>query len=142
MAVVALTVGGSVPGRAMVAAHSGALAGADGAWEALFDAYGVIRVSDLDETGRHPGAVRLPAAGRSRAGSGIATVHDSGAERALVVDMADAVGVPFAPSAPATVERLERLIGSGLVAGNPLDVWGTGADTEQLFAGLPVGHGR
>ena len=47
--VVALTVGGSKPGRAMVAAHSGALAGDDGAWEALFDAYGVIRVWDLDE---------------------------------------------------------------------------------------------
>ena len=47
--VVALTVGGSPTGRAMVAAHSGALAGDDGAWEALFDAYGVLRVRDLDE---------------------------------------------------------------------------------------------
>ena len=47
--VVALTVGTSGPGAAMVAAHSGALAGADGAWEALFDAYGVLRVRDLDE---------------------------------------------------------------------------------------------
>ena len=44
VAVVALTVGASAGGRAMVAAHSGALAGADGAWEALFHAYGVIRV--------------------------------------------------------------------------------------------------
>ncbi len=134
VAVVALTVGGSVSGRAMVAAHSGALAGADGAWEALFDAYGVIRVSDLDEL---TDTLELFASGRrvDPGGSGIAAVHDSGAERALVVDMADALRLPFAPLAPPTVERLERLIGSGLVAGNPLDVWSTGADTEQLFAG-------
>ncbi|MGA2211338.1 MAG: CoA-binding protein, partial [Acidimicrobiales bacterium] len=40
--VVALTVGGSPGGRAMVAAHSGALAGDDAAWEALCDAHGVL----------------------------------------------------------------------------------------------------
>jgi acyl-CoA synthetase (NDP forming) len=132
--VVAVTVGNSVSGRAMVAAHSGALAGADGAWEALFDAYGVVRVSDLDELAD---TLELFAAGRRAGpgGAGIATVHDSGAERALVVDVADSLHVPFAPMAPATVRRLERLLDPGLVAGNPLDVWGTGADTEQLFAG-------
>ena len=134
VAVVALTVGSSAAGRAMVAAHSGALAGADGAWEALFAAYGVVRVSDLDEL---TDTLELFAAGRrvGPGGSGIATVHDSGAERALVVDVADSLGVPFAPLAAATVRRLEGLLDPGLVAGNPLDVWGTGADTEQLFTG-------
>jgi acetate---CoA ligase (ADP-forming) len=133
VAVVALTVGGSTAGRNLVAAHSGALAGADGAWEALFDAYGVIRVADLDEmadtlelfAGRR-------AAGRGR---GIATVHDSGAERALVADVAQAVGVPFAPISASTQARLATLLDPGLIAANPLDVWGTGADTEGLFAG-------
>ena len=37
IAVVALTVGESATGREMVTAHSGALAGGDGAWEALFE---------------------------------------------------------------------------------------------------------
>ena len=68
--VVLLTVGGSAPGRAMVAAHSGALAAADGGWEALARAYGVHRVRDLPEladtlelfaAGRRPPA---PPAGR------------------------------------------------------------------------------
>ena len=103
VAVVALTVGASRAGRAMVAAHSGALAGADGAWEALFDAYGVVRVHDLDELGD---TVELFAAGRRAApagpGAGIATVHDSGAERALVVDVAEALEVPFAVIGDAT----------------------------------------
>ena len=65
--VVALTVGGSEAGRAMVAAHSGTLAGADGAWEALFDAYGVVRVRDLDEL---TDTIELFAAGRSAAAGG------------------------------------------------------------------------
>ena len=40
--VVMLAVGGSPAGRAMVAAHSGALAGDDAAWEALCEATGVV----------------------------------------------------------------------------------------------------
>ncbi len=132
--VVALTVGGSEAGRAMVAAHSGTLAGADGAWEALFDAYGVVRVRDLDEL---TDTIELFAAGRSAAagGRGIATVHDSGAERALVADLAEAVGVPFAPLDDATKQRLGALLDPGLIPDNPLDVWGTGAATEDLFGG-------
>jgi predicted RNA-binding Zn ribbon-like protein/succinyl-CoA synthetase alpha subunit len=47
--VVTLKVGRSRAGGAMVAAHSGALAGEDGAYQALFDAYGVARVDTLDE---------------------------------------------------------------------------------------------
>jgi len=118
----------------MVAAHSGTLAGADGAWEALFDAYGVVRVGDLDEL---TDTLELFAAGRRVApgGRGIATVHDSGAERALVADLAESVGVPFAPLGDDTGHRLRALLDPGLIPGNPLDVWGTGADTEQLFGG-------
>ncbi len=131
--VVALTVGSSGPGAAMVAAHSGALAGADGAWEALFDAYGVLRVRDLDELAD---TLELFAAGRrAPSGStGIATVHDSGAERAMVVDLADELGTPYAALGGPTLDRLSGLLDPGLVPGNPLDVWGTGAETRTLFA--------
>src|SRR6478672_2758807 len=47
--VAALTVGVSSRGPALVGAHSGALAGSDAAWEALFAAYGVHRCDDLGE---------------------------------------------------------------------------------------------
>ena len=47
--VVMLTAGRSAGGRALVSAHSGALATADGGWEALAAAYGVHRVADLAE---------------------------------------------------------------------------------------------
>ncbi len=133
VAVVALTVGGSTTGRTLVAAHSGALAGDDGAWEALFEAYGVIRVADLDEMADTLELLAgRPAPGGGR---GIATVHDSGAERALVADVAESVGVPFATIGASTRARLAALLDPGLTAANPLDVWGTGADTDGVFAG-------
>jgi acetate---CoA ligase (ADP-forming) len=131
IAVVALKVGRSGRSQELVAAHSGALAGQDAAYDALFDAYQVLRVGDLDEM---CDTVELLAAGR-RAGAGaLAAVHDSGAERALVVDVAEEVGTVFAELDPSTLATLDGLLDAGLEATNPLDVWGTGSDTRTLFA--------
>ncbi|MFZ0664670.1 MAG: acetate--CoA ligase family protein, partial [Acidimicrobiales bacterium] len=133
--VVALTVGASERGRAMVEAHSGALAGSDAGWEALFDACGVIRVRDIDEmadtleifsVSRRPGP-------KPPGGGGIATVHDSGAERALMVDVAAELSVRFAPICAETEADLEGILDSGLEPGNPLDLWGRGADIADTF---------
>jgi len=135
--VVLLSVGLSHAGKNLVSAHSGALAAADGAWEALAGAYGVHRVRDLAELSDtlELFAVGQDGAGRRAAhGTGIATVHDSGLERAHVADLAAELGVPFAPVGRATTDRLARAIDPGLEPGNPLDVWGTGRDTEPLFA--------
>ena len=136
--VVLLSVGLSPAGANLVSAHSGALAAGDGAWEALAGAYGLHRVGDLAEladtlelfsVGQH-GAGR-----RCRRGTkGIATVHDSGLERAHVADLAAELNVPFAPLSPATARRLANTIDPGHQPGNPLDVWATGRDTEPLFA--------
>ena len=137
--VVLLTVGSSASGRAMVAAHSGALAADDGGWEAL--ARRLRRAP-----GRRPGRAEptpwscspsaagcAPAAGPARR-PGIATVHDSGLERAHTVDLADELGVPFAAISETTMARLADMLDPGLLPANPLDVWGTGADTRSLFA--------
>ena len=134
--VVLLTAGGSDGGRAMVAAHSGALAATDGGWEALARAYDVHRVGDLAEL---TDTLELFAIGRRapppavQVGSGIATVHDSGLERAHVVDMAEELGVPFAEIGADTLGRLSEILDPGLVPANPLDVWATGAETRELF---------
>jgi len=138
--VLLLTAGRSASGRMMVAAHSGALAADDGGWEALARAYGIHRAGDLAELAD---ALELFAIGRrsaSRHGrrdparpTGIASVHDSGLERAHAVDLADEIGVPFAAISEATRARLAGLLDPGLTPTNPLDVWGTGADTRSLF---------
>jgi acyl-CoA synthetase (NDP forming) len=135
--VVLLTVGGSASGRRMVAAHSGALAAADGGWEALSRAYGVHRVGDLAEladTLELFAIARRPRRGPVPGAPGIATVHDSGLERAHTADLAEELGVPFAPISPATTARLTELLDPGLLPTNPLDVWGNGAETRELFA--------
>jgi acyl-CoA synthetase (NDP forming) len=128
--VVILTVGGSPRGKAMVAAHSGALAGDRAAWDAFCAATGAIGVSDLAE---FADTLELFSATRRSRGGGVATVHDSGAERALVADLADDLGVEFADLADDTLATIGALLDEGLAATNPLDVWGTGADTRNLF---------
>ena len=100
-------------------------------------AYGVHRVRDLAELAdtlelftlgpRAPGPPGPPGP------AGIATVHDSGLERAHVADLAADLGVPFAALGPATRARLAAVLDPGLEPVNPLDVWGTGRDTEALF---------
>ena len=130
--VVILTVGGSPKGRVMVAAHSGALAGEAVAWQAFCTATGAVHVSDLAE---FSDTIELFSAERRAKRGGIATVHDSGAERALVADLAHELGVGFADLAPATLAAIGGMLDDGLAATNPLDVWGTGADPRNLFGG-------
>jgi acyl-CoA synthetase (NDP forming) len=141
--VVLLGVGLSQTGKSLVSAHSGALAAGDGAWEALAGAYGLHRVRDLAEladtlelfsVGQHGAGRRCARNNNGRDNQGIATVHDSGLERAHVADLAAELGVPFAPLGRATTNRLARAIDPGHKPANPLDVWATGRDTEPLFA--------
>ena len=133
VAVVILPVGHSPRGRAMVAAHSGALAGDDIGWRAFCEQTGAVRVRDLAEL---CDTVEIFEAGRRRrSGSrGIATVHDSGAERALCADLAHDLGVEFTELSDSTLSAIGDLLDEGLVATNPLDLWGTGADTRELFS--------
>ena len=131
--VVVLKVGRTPESAAMALSHTGALAGSDAAYEALFDRHGVIRVESEDELAAtllllsHP---KRPAAG------GLAAMHDSGGEREMMVDINARVGVPFAHLAEHTTRALARHLDPGLAPINPLDAWGTGRDTEKEFARL------
>jgi acyl-CoA synthetase (NDP forming) len=128
--VVALKVGREARAKDLVAAHSGALAGEDGAYEALFDAYGVLRVESLDEM---VDTLTLMSSGR-RAGPGaFASVHDSGGERAMIIDLAARGGVEFADISAATRDRLAAVLEPGLPPVNPLDAWGTGNAADEIY---------
>ena len=130
--VVALKVGREALTRKMVAAHSGALAGEDGAYEAVFEADGVLRAESLDEMAD---ALALFSNGRRAGPGGLASVHDSGGERALLVDSAASVGVPFARISETTTARMGELLDEGLDPVNPLDFWGTGRDAHEVITG-------
>jgi acyl-CoA synthetase (NDP forming) len=131
--VVVLKVGRTPESAAMALSHTGALAGSDAAYEALFDAHGVIRVDDEDELAATLLLLSHPR--KARAG-GLAAMHDSGGEREMMVDINAGIGVPFARISHSTSERLAERLDPGLPPINPLDAWGTGADPETNFADL------
>jgi acetate---CoA ligase (ADP-forming) len=128
--VVALKVGRTETSDRLVTAHSGALAGDDAAYEALFDAYGVARVWTLNEMAD---LLELLGAGRRAAPGGLAAILDSGGERAHLVDAASDLGVPLARPSEKTLRRVAARLEPGLPAVNPLDAWGTGNDAYQIF---------
>jgi acyl-CoA synthetase (NDP forming) len=131
VAVLALKVGRTEGSKRLVTAHSGGLAGEHGAYEALFDAYGVHQIRTMDELADAMELFSSPR--RVRKGTGIATVHDSGGERAMFVDIADDLGVPFARVNDVTIGRIQEALDPGLEATNPLDAWGTGIDADAIF---------
>lgn len=129
--VVALKVGRTEGSKAMVTAHSGALAGEHGAYEALFDAHDVLVVETLDEMADTLELLSAPR--RVTQGRGIASIHDSGGERAMFVDVAHDLGVPLAEISEATRTRIQDGLDPGVSAANPLDAWGTGIDADRIF---------
>jgi acyl-CoA synthetase (NDP forming) len=129
--VLALKVGRTEGAKEMVVAHSGALAGEHGAYEAVFDAFGVHECRDLEELAD---AIELFSSPRRvDSGTGIASLHDSGGERALFVDLAADLGVPLAKISEETRARIDAVLDPGLVAENPLDAWGTGIDADRIY---------
>jgi acyl-CoA synthetase (NDP forming) len=136
--VVALKVGRTEFSARLAVSHSGAMAGSDDAYQAVFDRYGVQRVCDMDEMST---ALIMFAQPHKVANGGLVTLHDSGGERQLLIDLADSVDVPLAQIESATEARLKQLLDPGLLPVNPLDAWGAGgpgADTimEDCLAAL------
>jgi acetate---CoA ligase (ADP-forming) len=129
--VVVLKTGRTEASAALALSHSGAIAGNDAAYQALFDHYGVARVDTLDELAA---TLLLFAQGRPAAPGGLAAIQDSGGERELVIDLAAAHAVPFARIGGPTVARLGERLEFGLEPVNPLDAWGTGRDFVKIFA--------
>jgi acyl-CoA synthetase (NDP forming) len=129
--VLALKVGRSAAAHAMVTAHSGALAGEHGAYEALFAAYGVHECRTLDEMADTMELFSSPR--RVLGGGGLASIHDSGGERAMFVDLAADLGVPFSDVSDATMKSIQDELDPGMIAANPLDAWGTGIDADRIF---------
>ena len=129
--VFALKVGRTEGSKQMVVAHSGALAGEHGAYEAVFDAYGVHECRDLEEMADALELFSSPR--RVTTGTGIASLHDSGGERALFVDLATDTGVPLASISEDSKAKIAGVLDPGLVAENPLDAWGTGIDADRIY---------
>jgi acyl-CoA synthetase (NDP forming) len=121
--IVVLKVGRTELAARLAVSHSGAIAGRDDTYQALFDRYGVQRVNDMDELAT---ALIMFAQPHPVADGSLVSIHDSGGERQLLIDLADEMGVPLARIEPQTEARLTGLLDPGLPPVNPLDAWGAG----------------
>jgi len=121
--VVALKVGRTEKSARLAISHSGAMAGDDATYEALFDRYGVQRARDQDEFAT---MLILFAELHPVGAGGLVTLHDSGGERQLLVDLAEDAGVPLTELSDETVAALEEVLDPELPAVNPLDAWSRG----------------
>ena len=129
--VVALKVGRTGRSQKAVATHSAALAGEYEAFTAFASAYNVHLVETMDEMAD---TLELFSRPRRAAPGGLGTVHDSGGERSLLIDIADRVGVPLASISQGTRELLSTVLDPGLEPDNPIDAWGTGRDAATVFS--------
>ncbi len=129
--VVALKTGRSERGAELALAHSGALAGEDAAYDALFEYYGVRRTRSTDEM---LDTLELFATGMRTKTHFVSAILDSGGQRALLVDLGEAEGVEFTPITEETQAKLSEVLEPGLDPVNPLDAWGTGNGADDIYA--------
>ena len=127
--IVVLKVGRTDLAAELAVSHSGALAGSDQCYNAVFDRYGVQRVDDMDQLAT---ALIMFAQTRQITQGGLVSLHDSGGERQLMIDLADSLQVPLTELQESTVTVLEGLLDAGLPAVNPLDGWGAGGPNAPV----------
>lgn len=127
--VVALKVGRFESGQRAVASHTGALAGAERAFNAAFRRAGVIRVEtseDLFDWARALAWCPLPK-GRS-----VAVLTNSGGPGVTAVDTLESLGMQIAKLQPETVARLRAQLDPSASTQNPVDMLASA--TPQQYA--------
>src|SRR4029077_20704624 len=128
--VIAVKLGVSAQGRAAALAHTGAVAGAMAEFDVLAASAGILRVRTLDdivEAVEYFTHVPLPA------GANVGGITFSGALRGLLLDGATANGLAFPSLAPATLKRLEAVLGVGTLIGKPLDSGFAGLGSKEVY---------
>jgi acetyltransferase len=116
--VVALKMGISDGGRVATLAHTGSLAGAVEAFDAVAGEAGVIRVQSADEAINRMEFLVLADLPPL---DGVGVLVNSGGIRGLSVDAADRHNVPVPAFAPETLSKMKALMGEGTRISNPLD---------------------
>lgn len=130
---VVFKVGRSETGRRSAVSHTGALAGSDEMFDALFRQVGAIRVSAFSDLLDVPMALR---AGKRLGGRRIAVVTTTGGAATLVADDCGLAGFELPAPDPATVQRLEKVLGEADAAldRNPVDVTLAGSRPDLYAA--------
>ena len=128
--VVALKAGRSSSGAKAVASHTGALAGAEAAYDAAFRRAGVLRAERMEEMLDWARALAwqpLPNGNR------VAVLTNAGGAGVMAVDALEAEGMELAPLTPETKAFLRQRVPPAASIENPVDILaGSGPATYAL----------
>lgn len=128
--IVAVKIGGSEESRKAAVAHTGSLAGSLAAFDAAAEAYGVIRVDNLDdvvETVEFLSHTHLPPGPR------IGAMTYSGGLRELLLEGAQRENIRFPRLTPESERQLQAILPVGTSVGNPLDSGWGGLSSGDIF---------
>lgn len=131
--IVALKSGRTKSGARAAMSHTGAIAGSDRIYDAVFAQVGVMRVNDMEEffdVGKAM-AFQPPAAGNN-----VAVITDAGGPAIMVVDECELRRINVKEFSDETVQKIEKLKKKGEIPSfatniNPLDL--TGSATSDMF---------
>lgn len=136
--IVALKMGMSDGGAAITASHTGAMAGDDDAYSALFRYYGVARVESIPtflETLKLAGVVRTTPR--------VLCLSASGGEAAHIADLAQKAGVNIPDLNSDHLSTVKKTVPQLVTVTNPMDYhtvsWGDGEALGQTFRALAAG---
>ena len=126
--------GRSASGAKAALSHTGALAGADGAYEAAFRRAGVLRVRELDELFS---AAEILARHPALTGERLAIITNGGGAGVLATDRLGDLGGTLANLSDGTRSALDAVLPPTWSHGNPVDIIGD-ADPVRYAAALEV----
>ncbi len=131
--------GRSDAGARAAVSHTAHMTGANTAYDAMFERYGVLRVDDLEQM---IAVAKILSGGRPMAGSNVMILSTGGGFGALLADACEARGVGVPDLAPDFRARITTVIPEYGNAGNPVDLPGgyvledNGASLARILDGF------
>ncbi|NKM88125.1 CoA-binding protein [Rhizobium laguerreae] len=134
--IVAYKVGRSETGAQSAVSHTGALAGADRVYDALFKQLGIVRAQTFADLLDIPAAL---AQGRVMAGQRVAIVTSTGGAATIVADNVGLAGLKMPSPDPETAQKLLALdLKEAVLDRNPIDVTLAGLRPDLFRAILKI----
>jgi acetyl coenzyme A synthetase (ADP forming)-like protein len=129
--ILAIKSGRTAAGARAASSHTGALAGSDAAYDALFAQCGVLRVESLEELFDYATAFAMQPLPQ---GNRVAVVTNAGGLGIMCTDAAIRYGLAMASLAEETVERLKSGLPPAANLQNPVDLLGDAREDRYALA--------
>ncbi len=127
--IIVLKLGRSKKGQESTLAHTGALAGADAAYEAFFKKFGWIRVGDVDDFLTTAIAFTKRQFPRGRR---LAVLGSSGGLTALCADLCEEFGLELPDLDAQTAKAIQPVLPQFILAKNPLDMGPPSGESAKI----------